>query len=226
MIFTPKIVIYDLDGTIIDTTKLHEDGWQHAFNELGKPNKVGKQELPEGFMLYQKGRSGDFAAKYIYGDSVSEEVLKAFRKIKKDYVEDKIGDSPIFPGFIDANDYIMNKGCLVWICTSASASQVDSVFEENPDLTDRLNGNVVLKGMFKESKPSPECLFVTLRMAGGFRPDQGLYVGDAHPDYMSAKNAGTGFVYFCPPTETIDDKIPSDVIKIQHHIEITDVLKF
>jgi beta-phosphoglucomutase len=221
----PKIIIYDLDGTIIDTTKLHEEGWKHAFEKLGQPNKFGKLELPEGFLQYQKGRTGELAAKYVYGDDAKPEVLKAFRSIKSGYVEDKIGDSPTFPGFTIAHDvYKLFSQGAVWVCTSAPQNQVESVLKKNSDLEKRLAGKVVFKGMFKESKPSAEPLLVTLQTAGGFRPSEAIYVGDAQSDYGSAVNAGTGFIYFCPPTETIDANIPTNVPRIQNHLRIFDAI--
>lgn len=224
MISLPKIIIYDLDGTIIDTADLHIKGWSHAFQKIGQLNKFEEDRLPEGFESYQKGRGGDEAAKYIYGDNALPDLIKQFRKIKGEYVADKIGNSPIFPGFIETHDQIIENGSLVWICTSAPGNQVNSILEKHPALQDRLKGQIVFEGMYSKSKPSPEPIFATLKLAGEFRPADGLYVGDAHSDYMAAASAGTGFVYFCPLTEMIDDKIPADIKRIQYHKDIFDVI--
>jgi phosphoglycolate phosphatase-like HAD superfamily hydrolase len=218
----PKLIIYDFDGTIVDTAKLNFDGWQFAFDEIKLPNKYGNFELPPEFAEYQKGKSGEDAARYVYGENAPDNLINMFREIKKGYTKVRYGDSPVFTGFIEAHDYIRNNGGLVWVCTQANEEEVHSIFDKNLDLKQRLEDKVVLKGMFEGKKP--DALIKTLELAGGIAPKDALYIGDAESDYNGAKKIGTGFVYFCPLTEAINPKIPKEVPMIRYHSDIISIL--
>ena len=192
--------------------------------------------------MYQKGRSGLEAAKRMLGEHTPESDLERFRKIKKRYVEECISDAELCPGFLETRDYLVEKGKLVWICTSAPIELIEPVMEAHPELNKAFpkldisfKGNVaykgiVNKGMYTNSKPSGEPLLVTLEKMGLeekriISPQNAIYIGDAFPDYQSAVDAKMGFVYYCPENSTFDKEIPRDVPCIRHHEELKELIR-
>lgn len=212
-----EAVVYDWDGTAIDTEKLHAEGWKYAGEKFGAV-------ITEQMLIDQKGRSGLDAAKIMLGEDTPRSILDEFRQTKKSYVEEQIGNVELFPGFMETHDYLVEKGKLVWICTSAPIELIKPVIEAHPELR-VFEGKMVLKGMYSEPKPSGEPILKTLEMMSGIKPQNAIYIGDAHSDYQSAVNANTGFVYYCPNAGSSDARIPQDVPHIKNHEELKELTR-
>ncbi|MBI2581860.1 HAD hydrolase-like protein, partial [Candidatus Woesearchaeota archaeon] len=203
-----QAVIYDLDGTIIDTEKLHEDGWVHALAPHGiTPTK--------DMLLYQKGRSGDVAAKYMLPENMHT-LVDQVREAKAAYVMEHLGEVPILGNFEQAYEGLKANGIPVGICTSARSDFIAAV--TNLAALRELTETTVCKGMYKKGKPDSEPLLVTLEKLGRLSPQEAIYVGDAQSDYQMAVNTEVSFLYFCSGEH--DPKIPMDVPKTNDHREI------
>ncbi len=86
-----------------------------------------------------------------------------------------------------------------------------------------MNGHNVWWEMYKESKPSPKPLNVTMEKMG-LTNSQVYYVGDAVSDYKTTLNARVGFIYFCPNLAERDSRIPVSIPTISSHEEILQIL--
>lgn len=204
-----KGVIYDLDGTIISTTKLHEEGWK----EVGRYHNV---EITQQFLKDQKGITNEAAAKLILGEKFDTEG-KSFVQIKNDYTTNNAGLIKFNEGFLNTYQELIKKGINIWICTSASKEFVASVYNKLPELQ-VLKDKTVFRDMYTRGKPDPEPLMVTAKLMGLSIQDC-VYVGDAYSDYLAARNAGCEFVYFCESLER-DPNIPETITVISSHTEI------
>jgi beta-phosphoglucomutase-like phosphatase (HAD superfamily) len=207
-----KGVIYDLDGTIISTQKLHESAWIYAAKKLGL-------SITEKMLFDQRGISDEISAAAIL-PSNKRNLINDFVEIKKSYVNDNIDKISIFPGTIETIHKLKNKKINVYICTSARENFVRKILEFFPELKEC---NIIWREMYKNEKPMPESLNLTIKKMG-INNSQVIYIGDALNDYKTSINANVRFIYFYPKENSSDARIPKDVFVISSHKEIVDLL--
>jgi beta-phosphoglucomutase-like phosphatase (HAD superfamily) len=205
--------VYDLDGTVVESQHIHNEGWKYAASEFGI-------ELTPKMLIDQKGMKGDEAAKMMLKiDDAS--LIQEFRKVKKQYVANHVGDMQLYPGFVDTVEFILTKDKHVWICTAASPPFVDKLMASIQNLA-YFKNRIVTSDMYDKGKPNPEPLLKTLELIGGLKQSQGIYIGDAFSDYGCARNARTKFCYFNPAEDSWDERIPSNTMAIQKHTDLCD----
>jgi phosphoglycolate phosphatase-like HAD superfamily hydrolase len=203
-----KGVIYDLDGTIISTQKIHEDAWVYSAGKIGI-------SLTEEMLLDQRGVSNEESALKMLPEG-KKHLLEEFIKIKNDYVENNINKIIIFPNIVDTMNDLVKDNIKVSICTSAKEDFVSHVLKRFPSLKEY---NIVWRELYKEEKPLPESLELTTGRMGLMNKEV-LYVGDALNDYRTSINAKIDFIYFCPNESVKDYRIPNDIHLISDHKEI------
>lgn len=203
--------IYDLDGTIIDTEKLHEEGWKYA---CGLQGVTPTLEM----LLAQRGLPGDDAARLMLPVE-KQDLVRVVREAKAAHVLDHLGEVLFLPGFPEAYQELSARDKKVGICTSARKVFIDAYVAKVP-LLRSLEGKIIYKEMYTEGKPSPEPLLLAMQVLGGFNPAECLYVGDAYADYQSAVNAGMDFFYFRGPASMDDERIPPAIPRLSDHREL------
>lgn len=209
-----KGVIYDLDGTIIITTDLHDEGWLEAGRCLNIP-------IPEEFLLNQKGKTEEAAARELLGKRFDEHG-KTMIQIKQAYAINNCATATLFEGFLDTYRKLTENGIKAWICTSASKGFVSSVFKTLPQLQDLAN-KTVFREMYKEGKPNPEPVLLTAKLMG-LPVEECVYVGDAYNDYLAATRAGSEFAYACRSQTDKDPRIPTAIPVISDHTQILSII--
>lgn len=209
-------VVYDLDGTIIDTERFHQQAWGLTSQQ------------------YRLGFSGEqlyVASKGISSKKTLEKMLPVERSMiiteaaeaKFRYMMNLMENDTIelLPGFAEAFEKLQSYNLKVGICTSARKENVDALqrnaYSPISKILSSLEGKVAWKEMFSQGKPAAEPLLLSLNLLGGISPNKALYVGDAVADYGCAKNAGTAFAYFCPEGTQRENEIPADILVIQDH---------
>lgn len=208
-----KGIIYDLDGTIISTTELHEKAWIAAGEIVGI-------NIPKDFLSNQKGMTNEAAAKLLIPDD--EEKLKSFVKEKEKYVVENVEKVNLFDGFEEIYKYFLSNNIKVWICTSAPKVFFEKVCNGIPFLS-QFKNNTVWREMYINGKPDPEPILQTIAKMG-LADKETVYVGDAYSDYLSATNAGCTFIYFYNDEKNRDSRIPIKTPKISRHEELITFL--
>ncbi len=208
-----KGIIYDLDGTIISTTKFHEKAWIEA-------GKIFNINIPRDFLINQRGMTNEAATKMLIPND--EEKLKSFVKAKEEYVIENAGKVDLFKGFKKTCEYLLSKSIKVWVCTSAPKEFVEKVYRGIPFLS-KLEDKTVWREMYKNGKPDAEPILLTLNKMN-LLTEEAIYVGDAYSDYLSSTNADCNFVYFCPDDNNKDNRVPKSTPIITSHKELTKFL--
>lgn len=206
-----KGIIYDLDGTIIETVKLHESAWLYA----GRKFDV---EISNEMLINQRGIPNDAAAEFMLPEH-KKELIRDFVTAKIEYVMENVNQTTLFPGAAKVISRLCRNGYKVWICTSASKDFVLKIMNNLPDLKDVMKNHIVWREMYKEGKPSPEALNLTMEKMG-LTNSQVCYVGDAFSDYQTSLNAKVKFIYFRPDLKERDLRIPDSIPMISSHKEI------
>jgi beta-phosphoglucomutase-like phosphatase (HAD superfamily) len=207
-----KGIIYDLDGTIISSEKLHESGWTYA----GQKFDIS---ITKEMLFNQKGMP-DEAASLMMLPNNKKYLLEEFKSAKQKYVIENINQITIFPSAIETIDWLIKKGYKVWICTSAYRNFVEKALNVLDGLKN-IKDNIVWREMYKQKKPAPDALNLTIKKMN-LTNLQVCYIGDALIDYKTTVNAKIEFIYFCPNLKESDLRIPESIPVISFHREIKE----
>ena len=184
-----KLVIFDFDGTLADTTRLIVTCKQEAMRQMGlevKSEKVCASSI---------GLSAGAGFKREYPDLSDESIDKCVKIYRALFEEKKLIMPPdIFPGVIEILEELKTKGI---ICTIASSRNSKSLkgFLETMGL--KRFFDYTLGGDDTELlKPNPDPVLKTLKDLN-MSAQNTLVVGDMPFDVLMGKNAGT---YTCGVT--------------------------
>ena len=175
-----RAVIFDLDGTLIDTT--HEI--QHIFNQLLESYSLPKRSF--GFFKDNIGNGVEDLLQKSLPSGYSRNISPMLEKVKEIYSENLNKKSRPFEGIKEILDLLNENGIQIGINTNKvhhlAIRCVDTFFPSHPILT---NG----AGHLYPRKPSPDS---ALALASEFKkkPSEMLFIGDSYVDIKTAKNAG------------------------------------
>jgi HAD superfamily hydrolase (TIGR01509 family) len=205
-------LIYDLDGTILNSMPLHEEGWRMASEAFFVP-------ITSKMLRDLAGRPiNEIAATLL--KTKEQERIEAFVNLNHDYIMKHTDRITIFPDFIELLKRL-NGTRPIWICTSSTKDFVMKIFDNHPEIA-RLRENTVYREMYTKGKPDPEALLFTCKKAG-FLPKDCIYVGDAYNDYAAATAAGLRFIYY--DSDGIpEERIPIGTPTTRNHLFVLDFL--
>lgn len=177
-----KGIIFDLDGTLVETENIATSCWGLACEDYGIPFK-------KKMFLSIKGTSRALAKEIFrkaYGDHPSYEELKDKRDF---YFEKYVKSNGIVacPGVKKFVEYVNEKGYKTIVATSSLKEHTDEVLISSglqELLTNRIYGNEVTKG-----KPDPE-IFLKAVDKMGLKKEECLVIEDSKNGILSAHNGG------------------------------------
>ena len=171
-------VLFDIDGTLVDSTYHHAIAWQRAFD---------RNDLPFPLWRIHRtiGMGGDKLVGEVAGDDVEERLGDTLRDAWKDeYLKIKTEVFPL-PGAADLVRKLTGDGYLVAL---ASSGDPEFAAEALDDLDIRDDVEVLKTSEDVDgSKPEPDLIEVTLEALGTRRA---VLVGDTPYDVESAERAG------------------------------------
>jgi phosphoglycolate phosphatase len=180
-----RSVIFDLDGTLADTSGDLIAAANMCFAQMGAPDlldpqkdagtalKGGRAMLLLGFLRLD--RLGDEATLNAYYPIL----LEAYRQAIDVY-------TVLYPRAMDAVEQLKVQGYKVGICTNKPEA-LAALLLRRLGILDAF-GSLVGAGTLVVRKPDPEPLFEAVRRAGGV-PDMCCLVGDTVTDRATAKAA-------------------------------------
>ena len=209
-----KGVIYDLDGTIVSTTKLHELGWLYA----GKKFNI---KITKKMLIKQSGISNTEASLIMLPEN-KKYLVKNFITAKTNYINQHINQIKAFPNILETIKKLTKEGYRVWIFTAAHKNFVKEVLKIIKGLK-IIKNNIIWCEFYKKGKPFPEGLNLTIKKMG-LKNSEVYYIGDTFNDHKTSKAAGVRFIYFCSNIKNKDLRIPKSVPVISSHKEIFRIL--
>ncbi|HVW56068.1 MAG TPA: phosphoglycolate phosphatase [Rhizobiaceae bacterium] len=182
---TSPIIVFDLDGTLVDTAPDLLDSLNHSLASAGLKN-TGQSELRSFVGLGARVMiERAFAA---HGRQIEDGALERMLTDFLDHYTSHIpGKSAPYPGVLAALDRFSQAGYTLAVCTNKLEG-----------LSKRLLGALGIANRFAAicgadtfafRKPDPRHLKSTIAEAGG-DPERALMVGDSRTDIDTAKSAG------------------------------------
>ena len=168
-------VLFDVDGTLVDTNWFHTVSWWRAFRDVG-------EDVPMSRIHPLIGMGSDQLVERLIGHD-SEEATEAHSKRYEPFKE----EITAFPGAADLVKEVANRGALVVLATSSNEEDVERL-QDAVGAGDAVD-HVVSKGDVDKSKPAPDIFEAALQHMD-LDPDRTMVVGDTAWDVRAAKKLG------------------------------------
>jgi HAD superfamily hydrolase (TIGR01509 family) len=177
-----RAVVFDVDGTLVDSVDLHARAWQDAFRLFGK-------EVPFDDIRFQIGKGGDQLMPVFFPrqelQRFGEEMQTARGRI---YRERYMGQVRAFPKVRELFERIQRDDKRIALASSAEKEE----FEANLKLLgigDLIDAATSAQDA-ERSKPFPDIFEAALAKLEGIRADESVAVGDTHYDAEAAGQIG------------------------------------
>jgi HAD superfamily hydrolase (TIGR01509 family) len=175
-------VIFDVDGTLVDSVDLHARAWQDAFREFGPDigfvtlrgqiGKGGDQLMPEFLTSEQLGR---------YGAELEGRRGDIFRRRYMDQVV-------AFPQVRPLFQRLLEDGVRIALASSAKPEELQD-YKQLTRIADLIDAETTADDV-ESSKPAPDIFAAALQRLGNVDAREVLAVGDTPYDAQAASKAG------------------------------------
>lgn len=197
-------VLFDFDGTLVDTTELIHQSMRHATSTV-----LGR-ECPRETLLNGVGRPLPEQMK-IFDPERADELLEVYRHHNEAHHDDLIQE---FPGIEAALGRLQEAGLELAVVTSKRRVSVEQALESFPGLGRVVDRFVTMEDT-TEHKPHPEPLLKGLEILGATR-EGAAYVGDSPYDIAAAQAAGltsVGVSWGAFPHESLREANPDYLLR-------------
>ena len=208
-------VLFDFDGTVMDTTEVIVNSWQHTFKTL-----EGKERpLSEIYVTF--GEPLPITMAKFFPEHPVEDCIEIYRS----YHYNNFGDLiKVFPGMKELMVELREEGYTLALVTSRLLRTTMQGLDAY-DLKKYFDTILTCEDTDKH-KPDPAPIDITLKRLGK-KPDNAIMIGDTMFDILCAKNAGVKSVLVdwavaVGEEEREGENAPDYIIK--DPVEIKDIL--
>jgi HAD superfamily hydrolase (TIGR01549 family) len=177
-----QALIFDLDGTLVDTVYAHVYAWQRALAEAGMPI--------DGWRIHRRiGMSGGLFARAVareLGRPLAEDEVERLQQRHGELFRSLLPERRPLPGAVELLRTLREHGVRHGIATSGRRPEIDASLDAlgvGPEVV------VVERGDVLRAKPEPD-LFLACAERIGVPAAEAYVVGDAVWDLLAARRAG------------------------------------
>ena len=193
-----RAVIFDVDGTLLDTERHYMDGWREGGTLEGHPvaeealyrtRGVNSKELAVAIFREHCGEDFPYETVRLHRHRIAEERIAACtpEQLQK-------------PGAREVLEALREKGFLLAVATATGQERTYAHMGQ-AELLDYFHA-VVTGNMVKNSKPAPDSFLMAAEKLG-CSPEECIVVGDSPNDVFAAAAAGMD-MYLIP------DQVPAN----------------
>lgn len=210
---TPPAILFDLDGTLVETAPDLAAAMNHVLAQEGLP------------------QLGVDAVRPIIGHGAKALITRGFSAAGRSLDDDRAHDltlifldhyraniavhSHAFPGVVEALSRLHEEGFRLAVCTNKPQGLSEQLLDAL-DLTKFFHA-IVGADAVTAKKPDPEHVFETLRQCQGNQA-RALFVGDSETDERAARAAGLPFILFPLGYRTLSvEDLAADAILTDYH---------
>jgi HAD superfamily hydrolase (TIGR01549 family) len=180
-------MIFDIDGTLVDTNPSHVIAWQRAFARF-------RYQVPVERIEAEIGKGGDKLVPSVLGDEVEDRLGEALRRAQKEefLAIARSEHFRLFPGVPEIFKAQRERGVHTALATSSDEKHLEATLASaGLDLTVFVDV-VVTKSDAEESKPAPDIVVAAVDKLG-VSPTQCAMVGDTIYDGQACRAANITF---------------------------------
>jgi HAD superfamily hydrolase (TIGR01509 family) len=177
-----QAMIFDLDGTLVDTVYAHVFAWHRAFAEAGL--------AIDAWRIHRRiGMSGGLFTRAVtreLGRAIETDEAAALQRRHGELFRQFMPSRPPLPGAVELLRFLRTTGVAAGIATSGSRPDINASLEAlgvPPDMP------VIERGDVARAKPEPD-LFLACQERLGVSAQECYVVGDAVWDLLAARRAG------------------------------------
>ena len=207
----PRLVMFDLDGTLVDSVPDLAAAVDRMLLELGRPaaglDAVRHWVGNGAQVLVRRALAGDIDHAGV-DDALAEQALALFM----DAYAESHDLTVVYPGVQDTLRWLRKRGVEMALITNKPERFVGPLLDQM-----KLGSYfrwIIGGDTLAQKKPDPAALLFVMQMAG-VTPQQALFVGDSRSDVLAAKSAGVqcvGLTYGYNHGRPIEEESPSLVI--------------
>ncbi len=177
-----EAVIFDIDGTLLDSVDLHAEAWQEAFRHFG-------HEIPFDEIRSQIGKGGDQLLPVFLGPQELKEKGQALQEFRSALFKQKyLPKVKPFPCVRELFQKVKDNGQRVALASSAKGDELQD-FERIANIQDLVEVETSSADA-KRSKPHPDIFDAALaRLGNGIARGDVIVVGDSPHDAEGAGKA-------------------------------------
>ncbi|SEC53691.1 haloacid dehalogenase superfamily, subfamily IA, variant 3 with third motif having DD or ED/haloacid dehalogenase superfamily, subfamily IA, variant 1 with third motif having Dx(3-4)D or Dx(3-4)E [Amycolatopsis tolypomycina] len=173
-------VLFDVDGTLVDSNYLHVHAWHRAFHALDRP--VDSWRVHRAI-----GKGSGKLLRTLLGDEDADRIGDRAKDLHSRFYLETADLLRPFDRAPDLVRELAGRGVRVVLATSAGPDELDAL-RKVLDVDDVVTG-IVSGDDVEATKPDPEPVFAALEKAGT-EPAETIFVGDAVWDVHAATKAG------------------------------------
>ncbi len=175
-----RTVLFDIDGTLIDSNGAHARAWVQALKEHGVV-------VEEDAVRRAIGKGGDKLLPEVAGLPEDSPVGQAAGKRKKEIFGALLPGLRATRGARDLVEFLRGRGYTLAIATSADDREVNALLRQAG--VDGFFDERATKDDAAQSKPDPDIVHAAMRRAGA-RAASTIMIGDTPYDVEAASRAG------------------------------------
>jgi len=179
---TIKGVLFDLDGTLLDTEKLYRRFWVEAARRMGYP-------MEDRHALMIRSLAAVYAEPLLRREVCTEfdyhGVRALRRKIMEEYI-DEFGVDPK-PGLLETLETVKAKGLKIGLATATPEHRARKYLEKVG--AQRYFDAITCADMVRHGKPQPD-IYLLAAQRTGVQPQEAIAVEDAPTGIRAAHAAG------------------------------------
>lgn len=177
---TARAVLFDVDGTLVDSTYLHTVSWWQAFRRAG-------EDVPMARIHRAIGMGADNLVPHVLGREPDDQTLSSLADAHDAVYATHWPALRAFAGARELIRHCHDVGLTTVLASSAGADEVE-VIRRLLDVDEWLDHSTS-SADGDQSKPAPDLVQIALEKAGVDAADA-VFVGDAVPDVEACARAG------------------------------------
>lgn len=177
-----EAVIFDVDGTLVDSVGYHASAWQDAFRHFGK--EVNQQDIRK-----QIGKGGEFLLPVFLSREQVDREGKAIEKYRQQiFAEKYMSLVKPFPQVRELFERLLADHRRIALASSAKEDELQA-YKRIAAIGDLLDAETSSDDANK-SKPEPDIFLAALGRLGQVAREHVVVVGDSPYDAQAAGKAG------------------------------------
>ena len=201
-----KAVIFDIDGTLVDSVDLHARAWQEAFAHFDK-------NVEYDAVRSQIGKGGD----QLIPVFLSKEEQERFGRQLDDYrgklfKSQYLSQVKPFPRVRELVERVKNEGKQVALASSAKEDEVE-IYKRIAHIEDLIEKQTSSDDA-ENSKPHPDIFEAALQRLHNVKPEEAVVLGDSPYDAIAAKKLNV------PSIGVLSGGFPEDELRAAGYSEI------